>query len=344
MAQENSLHDATYVYVTSERAVLSELSLRVQTWASEHLGPMWHPMFVTDPVNYKVQDWEKPSDAYYMLKAIVKIPGSPLLGALKPHPQMLSLARRVLGSRNSWAHYSQDEQMLSIKADIQGLVNFAAAAGLDVAGAVRAAAESLDKVTAGAVPVPGKPKPAAPASAPATPTEPLRRPRVGGAWDGELPTAEIELNAKLRDALDPTTGASLRNKWPSEELAGAAISRWFALKPTTPRLRYDPRDGATVGFLEGFPYLFGYVGEEPETPPEQYRGFLGQVTYILTGNALLSEDSGETLSLGESDSAALIEVLATKGIEQGEAFRLSNYNDLVHLGDEGLTRVFTMSG
>ena len=344
MARENSLHDATYVYVTSERAVLSELSLRVQAWASENLGPMWHPMFVTDPVNHKVYDWEKPSDAYYMLKAMVKIPNSPLLGAVKPHPQILSLARRVLGSRNSWAHYSQDEQMLSIKSDIQGLVNFAAAAGLDVAGAVKAASDQLDKVTAGAIPVPGKSKPVAVASVATTTTALPRRPRVGGAWDGELPAGEIELNAKLRDALDPTTGASLRAQWPSEELARAAIARWFALKPTTPRLRYDPRDGATVGFLEGFPYLFGYVGEEPETPPEQYRGFLGQATYILTGNALLSEDSGKPLAMDAKDLAALMTALDAKGIDQGEAFRVSNYNDLVHVGDEGLTRVFTLSG
>jgi hypothetical protein len=301
-------------------------------------------MFVTDPLNHKVKDWEKPGDAYYMLKAIAQIPGTPLLGALKPHPQLPSHARRVLGSRNSWAHFSQDEQMLSIKGDIQGLVNFANFAGFDVAGAVKAASDQLEKVTAGAIPVPGKPKLVSVASAPATTTAPPRRPRVGGAWDGELPPSEIDLNSKLRDALDPATGESLRAKWPSEELASVAISRWFALKPTTPRLRYDPRDGATVGFLEGFPYLFGYVGEEPETPPEQYRGFLGQATYILTGNALVSEDSGKPLAMDANDLAALMTALDAKGIEQGEAFRVSNYNDLVHLGDEGLTRVFTLSG
>jgi hypothetical protein len=344
VARENSLHDASYVYLTAEKAVLGELGLRVQAWATENLGPMWHPIFVTDPVNYKVKDWEKPSDAYYILKAIVKIPGNPLLGALKPHPQILGLASKVLGSRNSWAHYSQDEQMLSIKADIRGLVNFATAAGFDVATAVKAASDQLDKVTAGPIPGPAKPQPVAVASAPATTTAPPRRPRIGGAWDGELPAGEIELNAKLRDALDPTTGTSLRPKWPTEDLASAAIARWFALKPTTPRLRYDPRDGATVGFLEGFPYLFGYVGAEPETPPEQYRGFLGQTTYILTGSALVSEESGKRLAMDAQGLAALMAALEAKGIEQGEAFRVSNYNDLVHLGDEGLTRVFTLAG
>ena len=346
MARENSLHDASYVYLTAEKAVLGELGLRVQAWATENLGPMWHPMFVTDPVNYKVKDWEKPGDAYYMLKAIAKIPDTPLVGALKPDPQLLSHARRVLGSRNSWAHFSQDEQMLSIKGDIQGLVNFANAAGFDVAVAVQAAFDQLKQVTAGAVAIPGPPKQVAvatPAPASAAAVAP-RRPRVGAAWDGELPSGEIDLNSKLRDALDPATGSSLRDKWPSKELADATIARWFALKPTTPRLRYDPLDGATVGFLEGFPYLFGYVGEEPETPPEQYRGFLGQTTYILTGNALVSEGSGKALAIDSQDLATLMATLEAKGIEQGEVFRVSNYNDLVHLGDEGLTRVFTLGG
>jgi len=42
--------------------------------------------------------------------------------------------------------------------------------------------------------------------------------------------------------------------------------------------------------------------------------------------------------------AILMATLEAKGIEQGEVFRVSNYNDLVHLGDEGLTRVFTLGG
>jgi hypothetical protein len=135
----------------------------------------------------------------------------------------------------------------------------------------------------------------------------------------------------------------LRSKWPSAEQAKAAISRWFDLKPTTPRLRYDPSDGAVVGFIEGFPYLFGYVGEEPPTPPEQYRGFLSSTTYVLVGGELVAQESGKSLSLSDSDRALLREVTFTKSIDDGEAFRISNYNDLVWMSDRGPKRLFSLT-
>ena len=342
MAQENSLHEASYVYLTVERAVLGELSQKVQTWAMEKFGPAWHAMFVTDPDNYKVRDWDNPADGYYVLKAIAKIPGTALLKAIQRGPDLVELANSALVSRNQWAHYSQDERMLSIKGDIQRFVLFAEAAGLEVSAVVRGALTQLNKVTAGAIPMPGNLGPAPASTKEAEKTSP-QRPRIGSAWSAELPIGEIDLNKKLQDVLDPETGDSLRGEWPTAELAKAAIRRWFDLKPTTPRLRYDESDGAVVGFIEGFPYLFGYVGEEPPTPPEQYRGFLGSTTYVLIGGELVAQESGKSLSLSKSDRALLAEVTSAKSIDEGEAFRISNYNDLVHLSDHGAVRVLTVS-
>jgi len=343
MARENSLHDATYVYLTVERAVLGELSQRVQSWAMENLGPAWHSVFVSNPENYKVQGWQDPADPFYILKAFAKIPNTPLLKAVNEDPKLLDLAWGVFHSRNLWAHHSQNEQMHEVKGDIRGLVMFAQAAGLEVASSANEALTQLVKVTTGALPVPGKP--ASVAEQTVAPERTTRqRPRIGSAWSGDLPEGEIDLNSKLQDVLNPETGESLRSKWPSMQLAKAAISRWFALKPTTPRLRYDDSDGAVVGFLEGFPYLFGYLGEEPPTPPEQYRGFLDTTTYVLRGGELISQDSGKALSLSDSDQAHLQEVTSARAIEEGEAFRVSNYNDLVHLSDFGAVRVLTIGG
>jgi hypothetical protein len=196
MAQENSLHDASYVYLTVERAVLGELSQKVQGWAMEKFGPAWHAMFVTDPDNFKVRDWDNPADGYYALKAIAKIPGTALLKAIQQGPDLVGLANSALVSRNQWAHYSQDERMLSIKGDIQRFVLFAEAAGLEVSAVVRGALTRLNKVTAGAIPIPGKPGPA-PASTNEPSNTPPRRPRIGSAWSDELPTGEIDLNKRF---------------------------------------------------------------------------------------------------------------------------------------------------
>lgn len=340
MARENSLHDATYVYLTVERAVLGELSQRVQSWAMENLGPSWHSVFLSKPENSKVLGWKDPADPFYILKAFSKIMNTPLLKAVKQGPDLIELAGDVFHNRNLWAHHSQNEQMHEVKGDIRALVMFAEAAGLETAAATKEALIQLVKVTTGALPVPGKPAPVlAPAGEPQKTSR--QRPRIGSAWSAELPTGEIDLNKKLQDVLDPETGDSLRSKWPTAELAKAAISRWFDLRPTTPRLRYDESDGAVVGFIEGFPYLFGYVGEEPPTPPEQYRGFLSSTTYVLIGGELVAQESGKSLSLSDSDRVLLNEVTSTRSIEDGEAFRISNYNDLVHLSDHGAVRVLS---
>ena len=344
MARENSLHDATYVYLSVERAVLGELSQKVQNWALEHLGPAWLSVFLAKPENYKVQGWKDPADPFYMLKAFSKIPNTPLLKAIEQGPNLVELAGDVFHTRNLWAHHSHDQQMLSIKGDIRALMMFAQSAGLNSAQSAQEALTQLIKVTAGAAAVQATAvSEAQPQLDAESQSKVLQRPRIGSAWSEELPSGEIDLNSKLRDALDPETGATLRDKWPSPELAQAAIDRWFALKPTTPRLLYDERDGATVGFLEGFPYLFGYIGPEPETPPEQYRGFLGDTTYLLMNSELVAQGSGKALSISSGDWQALNKIFSEKGIDEGEAFRVSNYDDLVHLSDQGPVRVLTFS-
>lgn len=342
MAQENSLHDATYVYLTVERAVLGELSERVQAWAMEHLGPGWHSVFLENSENYAVKGWKDPSDPFFILKAIARIQNTPLLKAFEQGTDLIHLARDVFHTRNLWAHHSQDQQMMSIKGDIRGLVLFAEAAGLGVAVPSREALAHLIKVSAGLLPSQPTLSPVAESAPGATVVIAQQRPRIGGAWGEELPKKVLDLNAKLRDALDSETGLSLRDKWPSPELADAAIKRWFALKPTTPRLRYDERDGATVGFIEGFPYLFGYLGEEPPLPPEQYRGFLEPATYVLESGKLIAQESGKAVTLTETDQGLLADTVVERGIVEGEAFRISNYDDLVHLSDGGPVRVLTL--
>ena len=344
--QVASLHEATYVYLSVERAVLGELSNRVVSWAENNLGPLWHRPFVDNPINYSVKDWKSPGDPFFILKAFAKIPHTPLLKALGPDKNYVEHSADIFHARNLWAHYSQNEQMSAIKEDIFGLVRFAEEAGFDTAKPAKEALTELVKLTSAAAaltPVPGKPVAVKPATA--TPAEtPPQRPRIGSPWTAELPSGELELNSKQQDVLDPHSGVSVKDRWPSQELASAAIGRWLALKPTTPRLRFDETDGATIGFIEGYPFLFGYVGEEPETPPEQFRGFLGNTTYLLQGKELKSQGSGSALAIEAAEIAALLANLAERGLSDGEAFRVSNYNDLVHLSDEGPVRVATLSG
>jgi hypothetical protein len=97
-----------------------------------------------------------------------------------------------------------------------------------------------------------------------------------------------------------------------------------------------------VGFLERYPYLFGYIGEEPYTLPEQHRGFLGQVTFTLRRKKFRNEVTGQSFHMRPKALGELIENLFDRGFTEGAAFRMTNYGDLVHLSEDGPVRILTL--
>jgi hypothetical protein len=349
-----SIHEAVYCYLSVERAVLQETESAVTNWATQYWGPSWHHIMVSDPLHESLSGWDSPNDPFYMLKAIAKIPKTPLRGALPPHPHLASFAMRVFHNRNSWAHFGNNQLMHSIKNDIQQLVVFATLAEFDVAARAKEAYEALDTLTkaaGGLVIAPVlKVATASVARAPETedelpnvPDPMVVRPRVGSPWESDLPMERLELNVKQRDLLDTQTGQSVKDRWPTAALAEQVVKRWFDLSPSTPFVHVDPDDGATVGFLEGYPYLIGYVGEEPDSPEGQYRGFLSDAIYVYEGDGLATHDYGSPLEMSTENRQAFLHEVKKRRLPQGEAFQISNYGDLVHLSDDGPVRVMTLS-
>ena len=345
-----SLHEAMYVYLSVERAVFEDLRILVTSWAKENLGPHWHKEMVNDPLNFALKGWDSAGDPYYIVKALAKIPHTPFLRALPLHPHLSDLAWRIFHNRNAWAHYGNDERMNSIKDDIHQLVKFAGAAELDVGDAAERAFAALNSLTHAAaalkVPVHVPPinidslTPAA-ASVPAS-KERTPRPRIGASWGGLLPEMKLELNSKQRDILDPQTGNSARDRWPTPELAEQAVTRWFELKPSTPYVHVDPADGAAIGFLDGHPYLIGYVGEEPETPDGQYRGFQSKAIYVYDGTGLATREHGTPADLSPEQVMRVKAEIDRRGLAHGEAFRITNYGDLVHQSEDGPVGILTL--
>jgi hypothetical protein len=348
LAKQASLHEAMYVYLSVERAVFEGLQMTVAHWAEQVLGVRWHEEMVADPENQSLKGWDSSGDPYYIVKALAKVPASPFFGALPPHHQIANLAWEILHNRNLWAHYGNNETMQSIKNDIEKLVSFARVAGLSVEEAVRVALGELTRVTAAAAglkPLVPQGTTASPrvslAIAPAAPKPPAR-PRIGSPWEGELSATKLELNPRQKDILEPLSGDSGRPRWPSPESADAAVKRWLALGLSTPYLHVDESDGATVGFLDGHPFLIGYVGEEPVPSEGQYRGFLGEATYVYNGEVLASKDSGREMPLSPEQLFVLRNATSLRSVGSGEAFRVTNYGDLVHLGEEGPVRLLTL--
>ena len=340
-----TLHEATYTYLSVERSVLADLSQKATFVAEKHWGMAWHKAFIAQPENAFLADWKNPKDPFYLLKAIAFNRYSSLISLLGADQNLAQYAAQVFHARNLWLHHAQVQQMSGIKNNIWDLVKFAQLAHLESYRAAKSAYEALNIALDQAPHIPikrGKEKEERRTITNTALPQGLRRPRVGALWEEFLPLCEAMLDTKLKDLTDAQTGESLKHLWETEELADEAIERWVAMRPTYLRMFHDPKDGAIVGYLERYPCLFGYIGEEPYTLPEQHRGFLGQVTFTLRRKKFRNEVTGQSFHMRPKALGELIENLFGMDFTEGSAFRMTNYGDLVHLSEDGPVRILTL--
>jgi hypothetical protein len=104
----------------------------------------------------------------------------------------------------------------------------------------------------------------------------------------------------------------------------------------------DPRDGATVALMNGDPHLIGYLGDEPELQPADYRGF------FLTGiyenrEGLLSEiENGDWFESKLFDTSPLSKEWVNANIASDASVRFTDYGDVVLIDDDGSRRILTL--
>lgn len=354
--QANSISEAVYTYLSAERVVLTSMREAVVTWAHDALGSEWHLQVKNGPNSEGLEAWDEPGDAFYILKCLAKLPGSAISSALGPVGAIRPFAKRVFIARNQWSHYSNQLVMSSIKQDVKNLADFATQARLEVAEEVVEAVQALNKATAlkpmgPAVaatrhqPVietrslPGAPK-TAPTSAPTNGASQIPpRPRVGDPWTHDMPPEIWELNDKLDDVRSQATGESLRSRWQNPDEAELAMRRWFRRNLLPRVLHVDPRDGATVGFVEGHPYFVGYARESSSSMTGEIRGFYEPEVLELMNGDLVESETGAPAFSRWSHRDDLVQVLTEQGIEDGGVFRITDYGDVVRVGESGLKKV-----
>ena len=343
-ATSNTLSDAVQTYLSTEHVVLLSMRDKVVMKAILELGTDWHDEVRNDPGLFVLEAWDQPGDAFYILKCLAKFPNSGISATLGPVHKIRPLAKRVFHSRNQWSHFSNQLVMSAIKYDVKNLVDFADQAGLEVARQAYAAFDALNKATAL--------KPQGPAAAPTPASEPSAktsagsvtpRPRIGDPWVGDLPKSTWQLNEKLADVRSNKDGSSLRSRWSDQEEAATAIRRWFRRNLLPRVLHIDPVDDATVGFVEGHPYFLGYA--RPSLPAEksQIRGFYEPGLFELDDGELVETDSGKAALTGWAHRADMIRLLADHHATAGDAFRVTDFGDVVLVREDGLKLVARLS-
>ena len=334
--KDKSPAELALLYMTAEKAVMTETRDIVVQWAREKIGTNWLETVKVESDMWAIADWQDERDPLYVFKCLRNGKYCPLRYALGDPYGLDDSAKRVLDARNAWAHYSMDWRPSAIQQDIMNLMLFGDKVKLKVSQQIRAALKALDTLPEGPGPIETRSRPVVVASSQA---KELRRPRIGEPWEGELPSLRCDLNHKLHDIRVVSTGESLKSRWTELGVADQEIERWLRLKPTPSTLYVDESDGATVGFIEGYPYLFGYAGEEPQVAAGQYRGFFDPRTFEFRHSRLIAGGSDVDVLAGVEDREKIVSVLKAANLGEGASLRLTNYGDIVLVTENGSQKI-----
>lgn len=349
----DGLHDIELAYITYERVVLSEFMWLCRERLISAFGANGVSVLHKRPDHqFLAERFKNPMDPLFFLSSYIDIYGSPLRLVVPFSDNYRGVAKTVKHNRNLWAHYRPPEQRNEITAAITKLRIFSAAMGLvdsEAAGvaindrlleiaANRARTISGTNSTNATVATNFDPLTNSSGSENNSGDEIPTRPRIGGIWSGDLPSTVLVLNKKYQDVLD-AGGQSMKSTL--GDGAGKAIKRWLTMNINS-WLFVDIRDGATVALVSGDPHLIGYLGDEPELPAEEYRGFFLPGVFENREGLLVNIEDGMSMSIQNFDTSMITADWVNANITSDASVRFTDYGDVVLIDDDGSRRILTL--
>lgn len=350
--QTDDLFEIELSYITYERIVLTEWMRFADDALVAEYGQngSWDLLHRGDHAEL-AKKFFTPFDPLFFLGSYVDIETSPLRALLNYNAHLRGIAKTVRLNRNLWAHYRPPETRAEVIGAITNLRAFSSGIGMiDAEAAGVAIGERLNEIAATrARLIAGRVEPqtsnssvdvVTPVNSLADPElEPMpARPRIGGAWEHELPKTVLDLNPKYRDVLD-SVGNSV-SKQLGKSVA-KAIRRWLTMSINS-WLYVDTRDGATVALIDGDPHLIGYLGDEPVLEDNDYRGFFLPSAFENIGGVLVDTNSHEPFSSEHFDLAPLTRDWVMASIPSEASVRVTDYGDIVLIDDNGSRRILTL--
>jgi len=349
----DELHDIELAYLTYERVVLSEFMWLCRDRLISSYGPDGVSIMYRRPDHHILAErFKNPMDPLYFLSSYVDVYSSPLRTLIPFNENYRAVAKTVKQNRNMWAHYRPPETREEIRMAITKLRVFSAALGMVDAEAAGVSINDriLEIVASRARLISGVAStdtttatdyvpPTDSTNSDNVDAEPIpARPRIGGGWLGDLPTTVLVLNKKYQDVLD-ASGQSMKTQLG----AGAAksIKRWLSMSINS-WLYVDSRDGATVALLNGDAHLIGYLGDEPELPATEYRGFFLPGTFENRDGILVDIENGKQFTSESFDISPLTADWTNENIPSVASVMFTDYGDVVLIDDDGSRRVLTL--
>lgn len=349
----DELHDIELAYLTYERVVLSEFMWLCQERLISAFGQDGVSVLQQRPDHHILADrFKNPMDPLFFLSSYVDVYNSPLRLVIPFNENFRAVAKTVKHNRNMWAHYRPPEERHEILTAISKLRVLAAGLGMvdaEAAGvsinerlleiaATRARTMAGVASTDSTIATEYVPSAETPDSAHVVEDPIPARPRIGGRWEGDLPDTVLVLNQKYQDVLD-ATGQSMKLKL--GEGAAKSIKRWLSMRINS-WLFVDTRDGATVALMNGDPHLIGYLGDEPELPVTEFRGFFLPGVFENREGSLIEIESGDLFDAKLFDTSTLKTEWINANIPSVASVRFTDYGDVVLIDDDGSRRILTL--
>lgn len=261
------------------------------------LGPQWFPARISelkrsDPKNWRTNHTFDPQDPSTILRDYVFEQDSPYFAVLGGDWKRQMDAKKILTTRNLWFHFGDDPTLGLLHEAAKAVRTFVAASGLHIGPRIDHLLTRLDDLAHGRYPR----DPYVPSAAPALSSDPeppievpvdLARPRIGGAWIGDIPIERYRITP-AGDVLHPNTMKSLAERVGGEFREKVRV--WTAVPPRGGELWVDT-DGAVGGYIGLTPRLLGYLGSDPEN--ETARGFFLPHFYTVDGGDVVDVDTDE---------------------------------------------------
>lgn len=298
-------------------------------WFTERIGALQR----SDPKNWNPSHRFVPQDPGVILRDYVHEEDSPYATVYGREWANHSLAKKILGTRNTWFHFGEDPTAVDLAEAASTVRSFVSGAGMHITTRIDSLLDRLELLTAGGLVTSMAAEHSArsesnEALAPvpvSIPTD-LARPPIGAIWIGAIPEMRYRAT-KTGDVINPETLESVKGRVvgdPDEK-----IRAWLAVAPRGGELWIDS-DGAVGGFIGASPRLLGYLGPEPEG--EVARGFFLPHFYEAQGAEIVDLDRGDRLT---SPIATMV--------ERGTPLRVTTYGDVLLIDDQGFERVATVT-
>lgn len=356
----NTVEEAETAYDRALRAFVVDMGSTIDGQAKAAWGENWFAeLMSTGHKPEHQQQWKSIYNPSSLFGEPLHYPDSPIWQFL---PNTYSFREALIKARhvrNSWAHQFGAFGMDHLYIDLQRFKAVANALNLQTANPLQGLISRIQKILNGEFEQ-QQPEPVLETAITVdAPTEAAReldlaeaerkeatdknraleeqqpRPRIGSRWVGPKPARALRVIPKLNEIVDRQTNQSIRAELGDD--AEVTIARWLMPKPLGDL--FVDTDGAVLGYIQGEPYLFGYLGRAPKRNIEEIEGFVLNTSYSLVGGDIRDETTGQLLTEAvDADTSQLRAVIAA-AVDPLDELKITTHGDLFSYSEHGPVKI-----